>query len=85
MIDEQLTGKELEAAAQSARDAHARLAGVPEKAADYQKALNAYLQSIIRYMSIVGVFQARQQELLTEEVAELKAKVEAVMPDRAGH
>lgn len=85
MVDEHLTTAELEAAAQSARDAHARLTEVPEQAADYQKALNAYLQSIIRYMSIVNVFQARQHELLTEEVAELKAKVEAVMPDRVVH
>ncbi len=85
MVDEQLTTAELEAAAQAARDAHARLAGVPEQSGDYQKALNAYLQSIIRYMSIVNVFQARQHELLTEEVAELKAKVEAVMPDRVVH
>ena len=80
---EQLTSAELEAAAQMARDAHARLAGVPEQAADYQKALNAYLQAIIRYMSIVNVFQARQQERLIEEVADLKAKVDTVLPERA--
>ena len=84
MVDEQLDSAELEAAAQMARDAHARLAGVPEQAPDYQKALNAYLQSIIRYMSIVNVFQARQHELLTEEVAALKARVDSVMPARAG-
>ena len=43
------------------------------EAVDDQKALNAYLQSVIRYMSIVNVLQARQHELLTEEVADLKA------------
>ncbi len=85
MVEEPLTGADMEAAAQAARDAHARLAGMPEQAADYQKALNAYLQSIIRYMSIVNVFQARQHEQLTEEVAELKAMVETVMPDRVLH
>lgn len=85
MVDEQLNSTELETAAQMARQAHARLAEVPEQAADYQKALNAYLQSIIRYMSIVGVFQARQHERLTEEVADLKAKVDQVLPGRAEH
>ena len=80
---------ELEAAAQIARDAHARLAEVPEQAADDQKALNAYLQSVIRYMPIVNVLQAQQHELLTEEVADLKAKVRSARPgpdaDRVVH
>jgi|GEM_PF-1853493 len=81
MIDERFVSTELEVAAEIAKQAHARLAGLPEQSADYQKVLNAYLQSVIRYMSMVNVVQARQHELLTEEVAELKEKVDAVLPD----
>jgi hypothetical protein len=81
MVDERFVSAELETAAHAAKQAHARLAGLPEQSADYQKVLNAYLQSVIRYMSIVNVVQARQHELLTEEVAELKAKVDSVLAD----
>jgi hypothetical protein len=81
MIDERFVSVELETAAQVAKQAHARLAEVPEQSADYQKMLNEYLQSVIRYMSIVNVVQARQHELLTEEVAELKEKIDSVLAD----
>ena len=85
MIDERFVSSELETAANAAKQAHALLAGLPEHSADYQRVLNAYLRSVIRYMSIVNVVQARQHELLTEEVAELKEKVDAVLtePDDA--
>jgi hypothetical protein len=79
MIDERFVSTELETAAHAAKRAHALLAAVPAQSADYQRVLNAYLQSVIRYMSIVNVVQARQHELLTEEVAELKAKVDSVL------
>ncbi len=89
MIDERFASTELEMAAYAAKQAHARLSGLPEKAADYQKVLNAYLQSVIHYMSIVTVVQAQQHELLTEDVADLKAKVDTVLadpdPDRVVH
>ena len=73
------------AAAQGAKLAHERLKGVAEQSPEYQKALNTYLQSTIRYMSIVTLLQARQHELLTEEVAELRAKVDATLTTRALH
>ena len=81
MIDERFVSTELETAAKAAKQAHARLASLPEHSADYQKVLNAYLQSVIRYMSMVNVVQARQHELLTEEVAELKEKIDSVLAD----
>ncbi|MDP2372548.1 hypothetical protein [Reyranella sp.] len=81
MIDERFVSTELETAAHAAKRAHALLAAMPEQSADYQRVLNAYLQSVIRYMSIVNVVQARQHELLTEEVAELRAKVDLVLAD----
>jgi len=85
MIDELMVSNELQVAAQVARQAFGHLRELPEDSPGYQKALNRYLQSTIRYMSIVTALQARQHELLTEEVAELRARVDATPELRAVH
>jgi hypothetical protein len=85
MIDELMVSDELQVAAQVARQAFGHLREIPEDSPGYQKALNRYLQSTIRYMSIVTALQARQHELLTEEVAELRAQLAVRRESRRLH
>ena len=47
--------------------------------------MNRYLQETIHYMSMVTLAQARQHELLTEEVAELRARLDALQTPRQLH
>lgn len=72
-LDDEDMSEELSAAAVRAADAHRHLAETPADSAQYQAAMNAYLQATVLYMSIVSVAQARQYEVLSAEVMELRA------------
>jgi hypothetical protein len=85
MVDEQFLQDEMAATVKRATSAHARLRETPLDSPHYQAAMNSYLQETIHYMSIVTLAQARQHELLTEEVAELRARLDALQAPRQLH
>ena len=46
----------------------------------YQAALTTYLQAAVQHLAILAVAQAQQTELLSAEIATLKARVDALAP-----
>jgi hypothetical protein len=85
MVDEEFLYDKLAATVKRATSAHARLRETPPDSPHYQEAMNIYLQETIHYMSVVTLAQARQHEMLTEEVAELRARLAALQAPRQLH
>jgi hypothetical protein len=73
-------GHELEKAMRNVIVARDRVnAGSPE-APEYQSTLIDYLQATVHHLAVLAVAQARQYEDIAEEVAELRARVNALRP-----
>ena len=82
MVDETRLMEELETARRALVGARDRLKQIgADQLGARQEAMVSYLHATVRHMSIVSVLQARQHELLTEEVAELRRRVRALDPD----
>jgi hypothetical protein len=77
MLDELRLLRELETARVALVAARDCLGRTPETSPDRDKAVLGYLHATVKHMSIVSVLQARQHELLTAEVADLRKRVEA--------
>jgi len=85
MADERFLQDEMAATVKRATSAHARLSETPLDSPGYQEAMNNYLRETIHYMSVVTLAQVRQHEMLTEEVAELRARLDALQAPRQLH
>ena len=55
-----------------------RLQAETPQSAGYQAALTTYLQAAVHHLAILAVAQAQQTEHLSAELAELRARVEAL-------
>lgn len=75
-MDELQLTRELAGAARRAVAAREHLEEVPVGDAAYQAAKLDYLEATVLHLAIVSVAQARQHELLSAEVDELRARLE---------
>jgi hypothetical protein len=73
-------GHELEKAMRNVVVARDRLNAASPDAPKYQTTLIDYLQATVHHLAVLAVAQARQYEEIAEEVAELRARVNALRP-----
>jgi len=73
-------GHVLEKAMRDVLVARDRLNAASPEAPEYQSTLIDYLQAMVHHLAALAVAQARQYEDLSEEVAELRARVDALRP-----
>jgi hypothetical protein len=73
-------GHELEKAMRNVVVARDRLNAASPEAPEYQATLIDYLQATVHHLAVLAVAQARQYEDIAEEVAELRARVNALRP-----
>jgi hypothetical protein len=72
--------EELAVALQKVVVARARLKAEPPRSPGYQVALTGYLQAAVHHLAIFAVAQAQQCEQLSAEVADLRARLDALHP-----
>jgi hypothetical protein len=72
--------EELAAALRSVVIARDRLMAENLQSVGYQAALASYLKAAVHHLAILAVAQAQQNEALSAEVAELRARVDALWP-----
>jgi len=72
--------EELAAALRAVVIARDRLMVESPQSADYQAVLADYLKAAVHHLAILAVAQAQQNEVLSAEVAELRAQVDALRP-----
>ncbi len=72
--------EELAAALRAVVIARDRLMAESPQSADYQAVLADYLKVAVHHLAILAVAQAQQNEVLSAEVAELRAQVDALRP-----
>jgi hypothetical protein len=72
--------EELAAALRAVVIARDRLRAESPQSADYQATLAGYLKAAVHHLAILAVAQAQQNEALSAEVAELRARVDALRP-----
>ena len=73
-------GHELEKAMRDVVVARDRLNAASPEAPGYQSTLIDYLQATVHHLAVLAVAHARQYEDIADEVAELRARVEAMRP-----
>ena len=73
-------GHELEKAMRNVVVARDRLNAASPDAPGYQSTLIDYLQATVHHLAVLAVAQSRQYEDIAEEVAELRARVNALRP-----
>ena len=73
-------GHELEKAMRNVVVARDRLNAASPEAPEYQSTLIDYLQATVHHLAVLAVAQARQYEDIADEVAELRARVDAMRP-----
>jgi hypothetical protein len=72
--------EELAAALRAVVIARDRLRAESPQSAVYHAALDGYLKAAVHHLAILAVAQAQQNEALSAEVAELRARVDALRP-----
>ena len=73
-------GNELEKAMRNVVVARDRLKAASPDAPEYQSTLIDYLQATVHHLAVLAVAQARQYEDMADEVADLRARVNALRP-----
>ena len=73
-------GHELEKAMRNVVVARVRLNAASPEAPEYQSTLIDYLQATVHHLAVFAVAQARQYEDIAEEVADLRARFNALRP-----
>jgi hypothetical protein len=73
-------GNELENAMRNVVVARDRLKAASPDAPEYQSTLIDYLQATVHHLAVLAVAQARQYEDMADEVADLRARVNALRP-----
>lgn len=80
MVDEMRLLRDLENARIALVAAWEDVARMPETSAHHDKAMVSYLHAYVTHMSLASALQARQHQLLTAEVDELRKRVEGQEP-----
>jgi phage shock protein A len=73
-------GQELETAIRRVVVAHDRLKAASPESADYQAVKLEYLEATVHHLAVLAIAQAQQYEDLSQEVDELRARVNAMRP-----
>ena len=72
--------QELETAMRKVIVARDRLETASPNSPDYQEARIEYLEATVHHLAVLAIAQSRQYEDLSEEVTELRARVNALRP-----
>ena len=72
--------RELAAALRRVVTARDHLEAQPPGSDTHQSALAGYLEAAVHHLAVLAVAQAQQNELLSAEVAELRARLDALVP-----
>jgi hypothetical protein len=72
--------QELETAMRKVVVARDRLQAASPDTPDYQAARTEYLEATVHHLAVLAIAQSRQYEDLSEEVTELRARVNALRP-----
>jgi hypothetical protein len=71
---------ELETAMRKVIVAHGRLKAASPDSPEYQATKIEYLEATVHHLAVLAIAQSRQYEDLSEEVTELRARVNALRP-----
>jgi hypothetical protein len=72
--------QELETAMRKVIVARHRLEAASPNSPDYQEARIEYLEATVHHLAVLAIAQSRQYEDLSEEVTELRARVNSLRP-----